>query len=85
MIELTAPLQKALDESKDPVEVLDPRTRTRYVLLKAEFYERVKDLFSDGPLSPEEKQAIVAGVWKRAGWDDPAMDEYAKLLPQTRK
>jgi hypothetical protein len=82
MIELTEPLQSAVEGTRnsEPVRVVNPRTREEYVLLRAEVYEKVKNLFADGPLSEEERRAIIAGVWRRAGWDDPAMDDYAQLI-----
>ena len=81
MIELTEPLRAAVEEHRgEPVRVVNPRTNEQYVLLRAEIYEKMKSLFADGPLSDAERSAIIAGAWKRAGWDDPAMDEYADLI-----
>ena len=55
----------------------------------AALYQRVREeamaslqgLFQDGPLSAKERDTILRGVWSRADWDDPAMDDYANLVP----
>jgi hypothetical protein len=81
MIELTEPLQKALDEHQgEPLPVVDPRTRETYVLVRADIYARFRELLAPGPLTEEERRVILEGVWKRAGWDDPRMDEYETLV-----
>lgn len=63
-----------------PVEIVDGGNR--YVIIRAELYERIKDLFDDGPLTPEEQQGLLREAGKRAGWDDPAMDIYNDLDPR---
>ena len=36
----------------------------------------LQDLLETGPPTGAERQAILKGVWDRAGWDDPRMDAY---------
>jgi hypothetical protein len=43
---------------------IDPVTHAEYVLVPAETYDRMR--------------TVVDGVTKRAGWDDPALDEYER-------
>jgi hypothetical protein len=50
-----------------------------YVLVNEETYQRIADLLDTGPLSDVERRTILQGVWQRAGWDDPKMDEYDAL------
>jgi len=83
MIELTEQQQQALDAASSPPRVLDPRTQRTYVLVTAEQYERLQDLLAPGPLTAEERRVILQGVWRRASWDDPRMDDYDTL--ETRK
>ncbi len=65
MIELTEKQQQALAESNGtPPNVLDPKTNRAYVLVPADLYARM--------------QAIVDGVSRRAGWDDPLLDDYER-------
>jgi hypothetical protein len=75
-IELTEPLQRALDQQDEPLRVVDPRTQQGYVLIRAEDYERLKSLFGAEDLSAEEKLLLLAESGRRAGWDDPVMDDY---------
>jgi hypothetical protein len=81
-IELTPEQRQAVRGTEKPVRLVDPETNTPYVLVREDLYQRIFGVFEDGPLTEEERKAIIAGVWKRARWDDPAMDEYAKLLPK---
>lgn len=82
MIELTEQQQEALDAAPSLPRVLDPRTNRAYVLISAEQFDRLKDLLDPGPLSADERQAILQGVWQRANWDDPRMNDYDSLAPR---
>lgn len=61
MIDLTEEQLRELGNG-EPAKLHDPRTDQTYVLVRADVYERMR--------------AIVDGVTKRAGWDDPALDAY---------
>jgi hypothetical protein len=63
-----------------PVEIVDGQDR--YVLIRAEVYDRLKDVFEDGPLTAEERAGLLRDAGKRAGWDDPGMDVYNDLDPR---
>ncbi len=63
-----------------PVEIVDGQQH--YVLIRAEVYDRLKDLFDNGPLTEEERAGLLRDAGKRAGWDDPAMDVYNDLDPR---
>src|SRR5713226_5226310 len=53
-VDLTEQQQQALDAlAADPLRVVDPRTQQVYVLLRADLYERLKDL-----LEEEEDRAL---------------------------
>jgi hypothetical protein len=82
MTTLTGELRKAIEESGDqPVEVIDPETKRRYVLLRADIYERLHLLLEKGPLSKEEQRFLLREAGNRAGWDDPEMDVHKSCLP----
>jgi hypothetical protein len=83
-IELTEEQRQCVEGAEVPVRVIDPKTNTGYVLLREDLYSRVQSLFETGPLTEEERRVILQGVWRRAGWDDPAMDDYAKLDPRNK-
>ena len=61
MIDLTEEQPRELGKA-GPARFRDPRTNETYVLVRADVYERI--------------QAIIDGVTKGAGWDDPALDAY---------
>lgn len=82
MIELTHQQQQALDASPSPLRVLAPHTKRTYVLVTSEVYERLEDLLDPGPLTADERRVILQGVWRRANWDDPRMDDYDALEPR---
>jgi hypothetical protein len=63
-----------------PVEIVDGDQH--YVLIRAEVFERLKQLFDDGPLSDQQRAGLLREAGKRAGWDDPAMDVYNDLDPR---
>lgn len=63
MIELTEQQRLALG-TEEPPRLLDPQTQETYVLVRADVYERMR--------------AVIDGITRRAGWDDPKMDEYER-------
>ena len=65
-------------------EIIDPETRQRYVLLKADVFDRIHLLLQGGPLSKEEQKFLLEQAGRRAGWDDPEMDIYDDLLPAVK-
>jgi hypothetical protein len=75
-IELTKDLQAMIDaHPESPPEIVDPRTNRTYVLVSAEQYERVKALLEqDENLSDTYPAQMESAM--RAGWADPAMDDY---------
>lgn len=85
MIELTLEQRQAVtSQGEVPPRAIDPDTRTTYVLIKEELYDRVKSLLVQegndtfvGDMYPH-----VMEVFGRAGWDDPAMDVYNDLDPR---
>jgi hypothetical protein len=68
--------------TETPPRVSDPAHSEKFVLLKAEVYERFKSLFEEDPVTEAERTAHLQQFGKRAGWDDPAMDIYDDLDPR---
>ena len=63
-IELTEPQQRALDAEPGVTEVLDPRNQTRYVLISADQFEAMREVFDE----ELRRQAIRrAGLKNAAG------------------
>ncbi len=75
-IERTEEQSKVVEHAGDRLpSVTDPRTRTTYVLVSAEVFERVKALVDSAyDLSDTYRAQIDSAM--RAGWSDPAMDDY---------
>jgi hypothetical protein len=63
MIDLITEQRQELDH--EPPCVRDPLTNQTYVLVREEFYHKMR--------------AIIDGYTKRAGWDDPALDVYEQF------
>ncbi|MHB1035342.1 MAG: hypothetical protein ACYC35_11255 [Pirellulales bacterium] len=57
-----------------PLEILDDRTSTAYVLIRADQLEKLKELVESDDLAATYPAQIESAM--RAGWGDPAMDDY---------
>ena len=74
MTAITPELRRAIEQAGDsPVDLADPATNRRYVIIRAEEYERIKAL-SEG-LAVDEMFPFMAESF-REGWDDPSLDVY---------
>ncbi len=72
-LELSNDLRQAVDTEGTPLKIVDPRTGNVYVLVNQNVFERVQSLLADDLAETYPAQIESA---MRAGWDDPAMDEY---------
>jgi len=67
-------IRRALDGGAgDRVELVDPQTRARYVVVAVEEFERMHEPDSAAIRDTYPAQEAAA---RAAGWDDPIMDEY---------
>jgi hypothetical protein len=82
MIELTA--EQRLGLNTDAPRVFDPQTRTTYVLVREEVYERLEALLVPDRLTLSEQQVALHAAGLRAGWDDPEMDVYDREESEQR-
>jgi hypothetical protein len=73
-----------LQGNEFPVQVSNPAQSEKFVLLRAEVYERFKALFEDDPVTEQERRFHLQEFGKRAGWDDPEMDIYDDLDPRRK-
>lgn len=67
-----------------PPRVSDPSQNEKFVLLRADVYERFKSLFEEDPVTEEERTAHLQQFGQRAGWDDPSMNVYDDLDPRRK-
>ncbi|MCY2987323.1 MAG: hypothetical protein NTY19_05585 [Planctomycetota bacterium] len=75
MIELTGALQQAVEDGQDLCEAVDPRTKTRYIVVRADLFEHLRALaYDDSPWTDEEKSLLAAESGQSIGWNE--MNEY---------
>jgi hypothetical protein len=79
--EITAEQRAAL-KAADRVEVVDPETQEHYVLIRANFYERLMATVDFGDQTEQEKKAALQRWGKSSGWEDPADSVFDELKPQ---
>jgi hypothetical protein len=57
----------------EPVRMIDPTTNRAYVLLRAEVFERVREMRGD--FRPRDAYPAIDRAFAE-GWNDPKMDDY---------
>ncbi len=75
-IELTEEQSKAIEQAGATPAVIDPRTQKSYVLLSAEMFDRLKAILPAAEDSLADTYRAQLDSAMRAGWNDPAMDDY---------
>jgi len=87
MITLPKDIQEAVRSSEDqPIRLTDPETNCEYVLLPADLYDKIRELYYEhSTLTQDEKRALMLQAGLRAGWDDPEMDVYNDLDPRRQQ
>ena len=63
--------------------MIDPRTKTRYVLVKSEVFEQLQSLaYDDRPWTDEEKALLAAESGQAIGWEEMhEYDDYDRKQP----
>ena len=85
MIELTEEQRQLLERGK-VVEVTDPQTAQRYVVLRQDVYERAQRLlYDDSEWTEDELRLQLARSAKENGWEEPGMDAYDRYDEERRK
>ncbi len=85
MIALSKEIQQAIkDAQEDPVRLVDPETDVEYVVLPIETFEQMRKgiYYDDGPITEEERTALLIEMGRSIGWDDPEMDVYNDMVPR---
>jgi hypothetical protein len=72
-MQLSAELQRAVDEAGTPLRLTDPRTGKAYLLV-AEGIASASHGSSSDSLAETYRAQIESAL--AAGWSDPTMDEY---------
>jgi len=81
-IEMSEPLQSALDAGGLPLRVVDPRSRAEYVLISAAVYERLHLLGQDTIFTSAE---MLDRVMCEDDANDPMLEEYQRLYGDSAK
>jgi hypothetical protein len=59
-----------------PLTLTDPVTNTAYVLVRAEVYERLKDLAAENEFDPRDAYPLVDRVMAEEDASDPHLESY---------
>lgn len=85
MIELTEEQARALAANgKWPVEVVDPRTGERLVLLRADDHAKLVEFateYDDEDFTDEDRAALMWEAHRALGWDEDEYPEYNEPEP----
>ena len=74
---LTEDQSRAIEQATDrPPLANDPRTHKTYRLVSVEVFDRVKSIVGDSDDAINDTYRAQVDSAMRAGWDDPAMNEY---------
>jgi hypothetical protein len=74
-MEMPVELQAAVSAAQGtPLEIINPRTNEHFVLIRADFYERIKSLLEYDEPTAEEQTALIQEIAKSAGWEDASAD-----------
>jgi hypothetical protein len=85
MFDLTEEQRRQL-ESGQAIDVTDPQTAQRYVVLRKDVYERVRQLlYDDSDWTDDELRLLLARSAKENGWEEPGMDAYDRYDEELRK
>ncbi len=63
-----------------PVELTDGPNR--YMVVRAEVYEKLMATLDFGEFTPEEKKAQLQLMGRAAGWEEPGASVFDNLEPQ---
>lgn len=69
--------------SGKPVHLTDPQTQEQYVVIPAAVYNELTAGIPQKLFSKEEQVKLLVAAGLRAGWDDPAMDIYNDVEPES--
>lgn len=83
MLELTQEQQQALDTAPEP-RLIDPRTQTIYVLVRADVCERLRGLLAEGEdLDMRQVAVLVERAMREEDADDPTLEFYQRKYGRT--
>ena len=75
MIEITEEQRRDLESGK-PVDVVDPQTAQRYVVMQKDVFDRRCMVYDASEWMDDELRFQLARSARENGWDEPGMDDY---------
>lgn len=69
--------------SGKPVLLKDPATQEEYVVISAALFESLTSAFPGKVLTTDEQVQHLVATGLRVGWDDPELDIYNDVEPQS--
>ena len=72
-LELSSDLRQAIDQAGTPLRLVDSKSGDAFVVVPESTYATIQALLGEN-LAETYPAQIESAL--RAGWDDPAMDEY---------
>lgn len=72
-LEISEDIRHAIDAAGTPLRLVDSRSGQTYVVVREATYAKVQNLLGEELCDTYPAQIESA---MRAGWEDPAMDEY---------
>src|SRR5262249_53209324 len=83
MIDLPETLQQALDHNAgEPLQVVDPRTKQTYILLRTKVYEQLMEIFQND-LEGIDVGKLIAETMREYDENDPLLEGYQKYKKNT--
>lgn len=74
-MDMPVELQAAVNAADGtPLEIVNPRTNEHFVLIRADFYERIKSLLEYDEPTADEQTSLIQEIAKSAGWEDASAD-----------
>ena len=83
MTAITPETRHAIEQAgEQPVQLTDPETKSVYVIVRADVYERIRSMCDDFDI--RDAYPLMDQVAAREGRDDPSMDIYDEFQPSAQ-
>lgn len=80
---LSDELRQAIDAAQGaPIELIDAQRKERYLLVRADLYERLMARLDLDEPSDAEKKALMQEWGRRAGWEELDSNVFDDLEPR---
>ena len=84
MIEITEDQRRDLESGK-AVDVTDPQTAQRYIVMPKDAFDRRCLVYDATDWTDDEMRLQLARSARENGWNEPAMDDYDRYDEELRR